>query len=222
MTHRRLGDHTWQELAEGDRPYVAMPLGSFEQHGPHLPLDTDTRIAEALARRLSAHRPSVVVGPTLPIGASWEHHGFPGLLSIDARILRDVLVELGHSADWAAGLVFVNGHGGNLAGVSEAAAILAGEGRKVLSWSPRLVDGDVHAGRTETSILLALAPETVRQPLPGTGYTGPLGAVVRQGVAAVSPSGVLGDPTGATAVDGSTLLDAFTLQLLSAFDGWAV
>ena len=90
-----------------------MPLGSCEQHGPHLPLGTDTIIATALADRLAARCPDIVVAPALAISASGEHAGFPGTLSIGTDTTAAVLVELARSADWAAGIVLVNGHGGN-------------------------------------------------------------------------------------------------------------
>ena len=62
-------------------PILAVPLGSWEQHGPHLPLDTDTRIAEALVARLSAANPDIVRGPTIAVSSSGEHAGFAGTLA---------------------------------------------------------------------------------------------------------------------------------------------
>ena len=78
------------------------------------------------------------------------------------ELLADVLVEIARSADWAGGLVLVNGHGGNRAGVDAAVRRITDDGRAVLSWWPRVEGGDAHAGRTETSIMLALAPDAVR------------------------------------------------------------
>jgi creatinine amidohydrolase/Fe(II)-dependent formamide hydrolase-like protein len=109
MTGGVLGDERWPELI-GRRPLIALPLGSCEQHGPHLPLDTDTRIAVALAARLAGAGLDVLVAPPLTIGASWEHQEFPGLLSMTNELLAAVLVEIARSADWAGGLVLVNGH----------------------------------------------------------------------------------------------------------------
>ena len=112
-----LGESTWPEVADRGPSVLAVPLGSVEQHGPHLPLDTDTRIAVALVAALAAARPDVVAAPPLAYGASGEHAGFPGTLSIGTEALTTVLVELGRSADAFAGVVFVNGHGGNLEAV---------------------------------------------------------------------------------------------------------
>jgi mycofactocin precursor peptide peptidase len=217
-----LGESTWPEVDERGPSVVAVPLGSVEQHGPHLPLDTDTRIATALVDALAAARPDVVGAPPVAYGASGEHAGFPGTLSIGTEALTAVLVELGRSADAFAGVVFVNGHGGNLEAVRRASALLVDEDRRVLAWAPSVPDGDAHAGRTETSLLLALDPGCVRLDRAEPGATAPLAELIGDlrsgGVAAVAPNGVLGDPTGASADEGAALLAAITADLLAAVD----
>ena len=160
----RLGDVAWTDLWHlSPRPIIAVPIGSCEQHGPHLPLDTDTRIATALAEGLaSSFEPGdVLVGPALTATSSGEHAGFPGTLSIGADVVERMVVELVRSADWSAGVVLVNGHGGNALPVQRAANKLLGEGRRVLSWWPHIRNGDAHAGESETSMMLALAPTLV-------------------------------------------------------------
>ena len=152
----QLTDSTWPDVAGA--PVVCIPVGSCEQHGPHLPLATDTIVAEALAAGLAATQRSVVVGPSLTVTASGEHAGFPGTLSIGTDATATVIVELVRSADWASGVVLINGHGGNHEAVERARATLDAEGRRVLSWWPRVAGGDAHAGRTETSLMLALRP----------------------------------------------------------------
>ena len=77
-----LGTLSWPDLDPQRGLLLAVPLGSCEQHGPHLPLDTDTRIAVALADRLAARHAQVVVAPAVAFGSSGEHAGFPGTLSI--------------------------------------------------------------------------------------------------------------------------------------------
>jgi mycofactocin precursor peptide peptidase len=217
-----LGGSTWPEVADRGTALLAVPLGSLEQHGPHLPLDTDTRIAVALAAALADARPDVVVAPPVAYGASGEHAGFPGTLSIGTAALTAILVELGRSADAFSGVVFVNGHGGNLDAVRAAASTLGGEGRRVLAWAPSVPGGDAHAGRTETSILLALDPSCVRLERAAPGATAPLpeliGELRRGGVAAVAPNGVLGDPTGASAAEGAALLQQMAIALRGAVD----
>ena len=220
-----LAETTWIDAANGDPPpVVAVPVGSCEQHGPHLPLATDAIIAEALAAELAQRRPGVVVGPTLTITASGEHAGFAGTLSIGTAAMSQVVVELIRSADWAAGVVLVNGHGGNADAVDRAVATLATEGRDVLSWWPDVPGGDAHAGRTETSLMLALRPELVRTDRLAPGATAPLAELVprlrAEGVRAVSPNGVLGNPAGAGASEGRELLATLAGQLEVAVDAW--
>ncbi len=163
-----LGRQAWPDVASV-RPLLAIPLGSCEQHGPHLPLDTDTTIAVAVASELARRRDDVLVAPALAYGASGEHAGFAGTLSIGLAALEHVLVELVRSADHFAGVVLVNGHGGNARAVERAVATLRREGRRVLAWWPSVPGGDAHAGRVETSLLLAIAPETVRMDLAAAG-----------------------------------------------------
>ena len=220
MTGGVLGDERWPELI-GRRPLIALPLGSCEQHGPHLPLDTDTRIAVALAARLAGAGLDVLVAPPLTIGASWEHQEFPGLLSMTNELLAAVLVEIARSADWAGGLVLVNGHGGNRAGVDAAVRRITDDGRAVLSWWPRVEGGDAHAGRTETSIMLALGPDAVRLEHSRRGYAGPAAAAFSSGLRAASPSGIVGDPIGASAGEGRALLDALATDLIATVSRWA-
>ena len=78
-----LAGATWPQVeASGGRTVLAVPLGSLEQHGPHLPLDTDTRIATAVAAGLATRRRDVTVAPALAYGASGEHADFPGTLLV--------------------------------------------------------------------------------------------------------------------------------------------
>src|SRR5580700_8277821 len=154
----------WPEVERGPRQLLVLPVGSLEQHGPHLPLDTDTRIAVAVARRACAGRPGVALAPPLAIGASGEHAAFPGTLSIGTDALAGCLTELGRHASlhWPA-LLLVNGHGGNVQAIEMATATLGREGRTCVAWHARLPgqDNDAHAGRSETSLILALAPARV-------------------------------------------------------------
>lgn len=207
MTH--LGGLTSNRLPDG-APTLIVPLGSTEQHGPHLPLDTDTRIASAVAGAV-ARRLGHLLAPAIPYGAAGEHQGFPGTISIGTAALTDLLVEFGRSAcEWAARVAFVNGHGGNVEALRAAAVLLRAEGRDVAWCTPAVSRcADAHAGHTETSVLLHLSPDLVRVEECRPGNTAPLADLMPQlragGMRAVSESGVLGDPTTATATEGGRL-----------------
>jgi mycofactocin precursor peptide peptidase len=204
---------------------LAVPLGATEQHGPHLPLSTDTEIAAALVERLATARSSVVAAPPLAYGSSGEHAGFAGTLSIGQEALERVVVELVRSASATfARVLLVCAHGGNLVPLRRAELRLRGEGRDVRAWLPRWSAGE-HAGRVETSLMLALAPERVRLERAAAGATEPVEELMprlaREGVRAVSPNGVLGDPAGASAEEGCALLADEIARLVDAVDAWA-
>jgi mycofactocin system creatininase family protein len=216
---------TSAEVAARSSSLLAVPVGSTEQHGPHLPLSTDTDVAVALARSLASRRTDVLIAPAVAYGSSGEHDGFAGTLSIGAAATELVLVELGRSALPGSfrRLLLVSAHGGNAGAVTAAVRLLRSEGRDVRAWSPRW-GGDAHAGRTETSVQLALDPARVRSALAAAGNTAPVGSLLPAlrsgGVRAVSPNGVLGDPAGASAAEGSALLDAAVDDLCAFVEGW--
>jgi creatinine amidohydrolase len=205
---------------------LVIPLGATEQHGPHLPTDTDTVIASALADRLLAARPDdVVLAPAIPYGSSGEHAGFRGTLSIGQDALQLLLIELIRDATRDNDRVLIlNAHGGNLLPLARAVVHQQDEGRDVDCFTARWPGSDLHAGRTETSLMLALAPERVRLELAAAGATAPLiellPALRAGGVRAVSDNGVLGDPAGASAAEGEELLRVATAQLTALIDAW--
>ena len=217
-----LAGATWPQVeATGARTVLAVPLGSLEQHGPHLPLDTDTRIAVAVAAGLAARCAGVTVAPAVAYGASGEHADFPGTLLLGHEVLADLLVELVRSARRSfAGVVLVNAHGGNEDGLAAAQRRCASEGDDVLVWRAAVAGGDAHAGRTETSLLLAIDAAAVHLELAEPGCTEPLATLLprlhAEGVRPVSSNGVLGDPTGASIEEGRALLHALVGNLASA------
>jgi len=213
-----VADQTWIELdAVASNSVLLIPFGSTEQHGPHLPLDTDTRIAFAVAATVAQRRADTLVAPPVPYGSSGEHAGFAGTLSIGHAALELLLIELVRSADVFRAVVLVCGHGGNAEAMQRATATLTAEGRPTRAWFASIPDGDAHAGHAETSLMLAVAPDTVRLDQAVAGATAPLSELMpdlrRAGVLAVSPNGVLGDPTGASASAGHQFLARLSADL---------
>ena len=230
MAVLRLSELSWPEVPTGS--VLVVPVGSCEQHGPHLPLDVDTRIAQFLADALAEHLgDGAVVAPPVTVGASGEHAGFPGTLSVGNEVMASVVVELVRSAlpvpgsaEPFAGVVLVNGHGGNIAALGSATGLLVSEGRAVLAWHPQVPGGDSHAGRTETSILLHLEPSCVRmdraEPGATTRWRDLAPEVMAGGLRDVAPNGVLGDPTTATAEEGAQVFRDLVAALVADVAAW--
>lgn len=225
----RLADQRWPDL-EGQRPLVVLPLGSCEQHGPHLPLDTDYAVAEAVAERVAdllADDHSLLLAPGQPYGASGEHESFPGTVSIGHQALYLLIVELGRSVlRWADRLLVVNGHGGNLPSLPAAIGTLRREGRNAAWWPCLPPGGDLHAGRAETSMMLRLRSTAVRAERAVAGPCEPiellLDRLIGESVRGVSESGVLGDPCGANTQQGENLLSEMAVQLAWDVTEWQV
>jgi creatinine amidohydrolase len=223
----QLGTLTSAEAAEraAAGAVLVVPVGSTEQHGPHLPLSTDADLAVALCAQLGAQLgSSVVIAPLVAYGSSGEHEGFAGTISIGQEAVELVLVELGRSATRTfARVLLVSTHGGNTEAVRRAVARLRRESRDVSAWLPRW-SGDAHAGRAETSLQLALAPDTVRLDRAEAGNTTPIAelmpALRTDAVHGVSPNGVLGDPAGASASEGTDMFRTILADLAAFLKRW--
>ena len=236
-----LAEMTWLEVSSAvaaGATTVILPLGSTEQHGPHLPLGTDMIRAEALADRLAANLPEALVAPPLPIGCSDEHAGFPGLLSLDAETLASVIVDCARRlVAWGVErLVLLSAHGGNGRALALATERLRRELPELRVWVPDDLlfiaeavlaearrDGifpevlGLHAGEGETSEILCLRPDLVRLEHAAPGYTGDMQSIIPKlreaGLLPVTPNGVLGDPTCAQSVRGERYLNIQAQQL---------
>ena len=219
-------DHaTWPEVADlaAAGAVLVVPVGATEQHGPHLPVTTDTDIAVAVATSAAEVDPLLLVAPAVAYGSSGEHAGFAGTLSLGQEATETLLVELGRSAATTFDhVVLACTHGGNADPLARALTRLAREGHPVTGWWPRW-RGDLHAGRTETSLMLAIAPGTVRVDRMAPGDRRPADELLpllrAGGVRSVSANGVLGDPAGATADEGRELIRAAAADLATVVAG---
>jgi len=222
----QLAGLTWPEVGQLAQAgaLLAVPVGATEQHGLHLPLSTDTDLAVALCGQLARSLPGVVAAPPVAYGSSGEHQDFAGTLSIGQAALELLLVELCRSATVTfSRVLLVSTHGGNAAPVRRAEQRLRSESRDVRAWMPRW-HGDAHAGRTETSLQLALDPGRVRLDRAEPGDPRPVTELLpllrESSVRAVSANGVLGDPAGASAADGAALLRALLTDLQRTVGAW--
>jgi creatinine amidohydrolase len=230
MTNRYLLTMARSPDVANDRTDVAvLPVGSFEQHGSHLPLATDTIIACAIAEGL-ARAYDLRLLPPLTFSCSHEHASFPGTVSISpatlAAMVTDILADLSRSG--IDRLVLVNAHGGNY--VLSNAAQQANVVRPTILLFPSSSDwaaartaagcvttvhDDMHAGEAETAILLHLAPELVSEDWNQNDCEAPARPYLTLlGVHRYSPTGVIGTPSKATPETGRLLLTA----LVDAFD----
>ncbi len=205
---------------------VILPLGSLEEHGPHLPLGTDTFHAMEVARRVALLRP-VVVAPPLFYGMCRSTREHPGTVSISGDALRTMLLAMGRELcrqGWH-NLVFISGHAGgtHMSAIYETGEQLLAELpevrvavvnlldllREVLAERPDLVQtkGDSHAGEVETAIMMAAYPDLVRGTAPEEWPRFPKYVLVRN-KRHYWPGGVWGNPAPATAAQGEAILAA--------------
>ena len=225
------------ELGRG-RSTVVVPFGAVDQHGPHLPLDTDAVLADRLGPLL-AERLDALCAPTMRIGCSQHHLAFAGTLSLRPQTLQMIVHDLIDSLarHGFRRVVLLATHGGNEPPLQEAGAASRREGVRVAVPSLRVAVHAVlavarargvppgvaggHAGELETSLMLALAPDLVRTAaMTEPGYTGPLDdaaakVLFEDGVGALAANGVLGDPRGASSDAGHAYVTAF----LDAIEG---
>jgi len=201
-----------------DVPVAVLPVGSHEQHGPFLPLATDTVIACTIAREAAAVHP-VRLLPPVTISCSHEHASWPGTVSISAVTLAAIVRDVAESLRRAGvpKLVLVNGHGGNyvLGNVVQEAggdmALFPGldewdEARRAAGIETSS-DGDMHAGELETSILLHAHPELVRDGYEGADHLADdRRHLLTVGMGPYTGSGVVGRPSLASARKGRDVL----------------
>ena len=237
----RIGELTWKEAERRfkDVDIALLPVGAIEQHGPHLPLDTDAfdaqYLAEQVAERCTAPRPLVL--PLIPYGISYHHDDFPGTISVSNDTLSRLVHDIGISVakNGIKKLIIINGHGGNAPALQYAAQMInrdtriftcvdTGETSDVDLARICETPNDVHAGEIETSTTLATRPELVQMdkaesfvPDFSTHY---LDFSSRRSVewyartVRLSPSGVLGDPSKASVKKGHLIWEVMIKNLM--------
>jgi creatinine amidohydrolase/Fe(II)-dependent formamide hydrolase-like protein/7-cyano-7-deazaguanine synthase in queuosine biosynthesis len=236
------GELTWPEAeARFQEVDIALlPVGSVEQHGPHLPLDTDAFDADYLSRRIAeaCSEPKPLILPLIPYGVSYEHDAFKGTLSIKNETLSRLVYEVGISVanNGIKKLVIINGHGGNTPALNFAAQMINRDARIFVCVDTgetsdvdvnRIAEtpNDVHAGEVETSTSLAIRPHLVHMdkaikkiPRFSSRY---LNFTAKRWVSwyaytdRISKSGVFGDPTKASAEKGERIWQIMIAHLVA-------
>jgi creatinine amidohydrolase len=235
---RRWAELTRDEISSlAPEALIVLPVGTTEQHGPHLATGTDAALVEAVAGEaagLAAHPQIILLAPTLAYGASDHHLPFGGTLSLRAATMQAVLADLLASAA-ACGCrrIFVlNGHGGNAAVCSTAVAEASREHGILAATAlfSQLVDPDTlqiqvtgHAGVFETSLMLALHPDRVRPERAAASPGGPArkrarGLVVGEPGRWQELDGYTDRPDQASAAIGQAALHAASTAAAAAFE----
>jgi len=242
-----LNDHLWCELTwpEAEQRFkevdvALLPVGAIEQHGPHLPLDTDTFDADYLAKRVAeaCSNPKPLVLPVIPYGVSYHHDEFKGTISISNDTLSHLIYEIGLNAarNGIKKLVIINGHGGNSPALNFAAQMInkdahifvcvdTGETSDIDIYEITETPNDVHAGEIETSTTLAVRPHLVKMEKASKfvpqfssrylNFTSKRGVLWYAYTEKISKSGVMGDPTIATAEKGRKIWKMMIAHLVS-------
>jgi creatinine amidohydrolase/Fe(II)-dependent formamide hydrolase-like protein len=217
-----------------------LPVGAIEQHGPHLPVDTDAFDADYLAQQVAkaCRSPRPLVLPLIPYGVSYHHDNFPGTLSVSNDSLARFVYDVGVSAarNGIAKLIIINGHGGNSATLHHAAQMInrdariftcvdSGETSDADIYAITETKNDVHAGEIETSTSLAVRPELVDMtkakalvPKFSTKYldfTSKYSVGWYARTEHISKSGVFGDPTRASVEKGEAIWEIQIRHLVS-------
>jgi len=244
----RMEEMTWPDVRaaiEHGFTTVVVGVGSTEQHGPHLPTMTDTRIGDELAHRVALRLGRALQSRTIPFGVSEHHLAFGATVSLKRETLKailrdtvDSLVRCGFTR-----VVLLPSHGGNFATVQEVIdeAPTAHPGVVVTGYADLLGfsalseqtsarfgiaagASGAHAGENETSMMLALEPGLVQPHRFAAGYVGPLGqeqvnTIFERGMKALTANGVLGDPAAASAAKGQAYLELFAEFLVARLPG---
>jgi creatinine amidohydrolase len=237
---------TWPEVEESVRTgritKVILPIGSLEQHGPHLPLSTDTTIADYVARQVSNRCNTAFLLPSIQLGCASEHMGFPGTVFLKPETMSDIILDISYSLmkSKLTKIFIINGHGGNRATIDATIIkikqtfpqldvysftiidIVKQKFNEIRKSGRRLVG---HADEIETSIMLAIQPEIVDMskavreepslPKPLSFESEDIAKIsFAWNARELTKSGVIGDALLASAETGKILLD-FATEIIS-------
>lgn len=224
---------TSTDVARVGATVAVLPVGSFEQHGDHLPLMTDTAIACLIADRIATTYQLLLL-PPVTMSCSHEHESFPGTVSISASTVIAMIDDIRNSLSrqGITSLIIVNGHGGNYV-LSNIAAQANVDGRNVAlypgrtDWETARVHAgmvsdnheDMHGGELETSILLHARPELVRDSYRDADHlASDRRHFLLTGMAEYTTNGIIGLPSAATAKKGEAALASLTDSFVECLD----
>ena len=224
---------TSHEIAASKPRFAAVPIGSFEQHGRHLPVTTDTLIASLLAKSVCDSYGGLLV-PPITVTCSHEHASFPACLSISAETLIRILKDLVSSIE-ANGIeltVLINGHGGNYVIGNVAQELNFSKPRVMVCpsrhhWESAIahagvestLSDDMHAGELETSLLLYTMPEVVKMELIEDWEANDRSLLTLYGMRRYTKSGIIGFPSKASPKKGALLLESITRTIGEDIEG---
>ena len=235
----RMEEMNWPDIKEAIKngcTTAVLAIGSTEQHGPHLPLITDTLIGDALACRVAERLGNALQAPTIRVGMSEHHLPFPGTVSLRSDTLKAIICDYVESLKKHGfkTIILLPTHGGNfgtvrksieelqqkhadlkIIGFTDLQGLIDALGAFSGNYGISEFESGAHAGESETSLILALAGDLVKKARYVPGYVGPLGEkemkiIFEKGMPALSEKGVLGDPTKATAEKGDVYLKKMT------------
>ena len=239
----RMAEMTWPDIKSAiEQGYatVVVAVGSAEQHGPHLPTMTDTRIGDDLAQRVAMKLGQTLQASTITVGCSRHHLGFPGTISLKDETLKMIILDYIESLIRSGfnRIVFLPTHGGNfpivqttlkeahiayqgieIIGVTDLMKFLDCLNAASAEFGIKANESGAHAGEVETSIMMALEKNLVIKDRFAPGYVGLTGEkeikiMWEQGTHALTKNGVLGDPRKASADKGEIYLNRLTEFLI--------
>jgi creatinine amidohydrolase len=232
MDKVKLEEMTWREIKEAlkkGKKTIIVPIGSIEQHGPHLPTGTDSYTGDILGERIARKLSDALVAPTIRLGCSRHHIEFPGTITLTPetlmRTIKEVCASLARHG--FKNIVLMPTHGGNFAPVNAVAPEIARElkvnlvviadlkelietmAKTMQAFNVTQAQAGAHSGAAETSLMLACHENLVRRDLIRTGYLGEYTTptILSKGIKTYSPIGVLGDPEKASREAGEKIIN---------------